>query len=316
MGVRDVGTEAALNGAVAFLPALRTLWVVVPVVVLVIVVVLVVVQPVFDRARREEIIVLTAAGHPMRLICGDASAWSELELERNEADPSGDGRERSWPVGRQRGPGFVRTRGDEVHVFDRRGTSFTTPRETVLSRDLVTLEVSAFVSAIIVDPILAVTTSSDWAQTLRKITVGAVRRIVAGHALSELTERRSELESALRAELSGPFAGKGFRLRTVEFADVVLPEELRRSLARAAEAEREALAVRIAAAGEAAAADEFAAAAIRLGADPLALDLRVLRLLQATAAEDGTTVVFPPPTPIAAPVAAPRRARRMRVQMP
>jgi hypothetical protein len=97
-----------MSGAVAFLPALRTLWVVVPVVLLVIIVVLVVVQPVFDRARRH------------------------------------------WPG--------------------------TIPREAVLSRDLVTLEVSAFVLAIIVDPILAVTTSADWTEALHEITVGAVRR--------------------------------------------------------------------------------------------------------------------------------------------
>ncbi len=120
----------------------------------------------------------------------------------------------------------------------------------------------------------------------------------------------------MRAELSGPFAGRGFRLRTVEIADVVLPENPRRSLARAVEAEREALAVRIAAAGEVAAADEYATAASRLGDNPRAFDLRVLRLQQGPAAEDGMTVVFPPPVPTAAPIAPPRRPRRTRVQVP
>ncbi len=76
-----------LSGALAFLLGLSPPWVVAPVVVVVAVVLLVVMQPVFDRARREEIIVLTTAGHPTRVICGDRLAWSALESGNSESAP-------------------------------------------------------------------------------------------------------------------------------------------------------------------------------------------------------------------------------------
>jgi hypothetical protein len=240
-----------------------------------------------EWAGKNEIVVVTRWEWPVLIAAGDP--------ETRRALPSivfqHTGRYR---VAVAPGWSFWIGRHDQVHRFDVRGWAFTTDAVEMLSNDLVPVTVTASLAVQVVDPILAVTKPSSWESALKRAANGAVRPVVARFKVSELVTRRAEVNDALVEQLTAAATGNGFRLVRFDLVDVVLPKELHRSLARVAEAEREALAVAIAAQGERDAAALFADAAARMGDDRTSFELRVLRMLQAVATEDGTTVVGPP----------------------
>jgi hypothetical protein len=252
-----------------------------------------------EWAGKNEIVLVTRWEWPVLIASGDPE--TRRALTNVVFAHTGRYRVRVAP-----GWAFWALRYDEVHRFDVRGYTFTTDPVEILTQDLVPVTFTANVAVQVVDPIVAVTVPPDWQATMRRAANAFVRRVVSTYKVSELVTKRMEVRESLMALLTPAARSNGFLVLRFDPMDVVLPKELHRPLARAAEAEREALAVAIAAQGERDAAALFADAAERMGEERTAFELRVLRMLQATALDGGTVVAAPGraapwPPPVGAP---------------
>jgi regulator of protease activity HflC (stomatin/prohibitin superfamily) len=119
--------------------------------------------------------------------------------------------------------------------------------------------------------------------------------VIGESDLDELLSNREEINSQLKVVIDGPTEGWGVRVERVEVKDVVLPDTMKRSMSRQAEAERERRARVIAADGEFQASEKLSNAAAVMGATPGALQLRLLQTVVEVASEKNSTLVMPFP---------------------
>jgi regulator of protease activity HflC (stomatin/prohibitin superfamily) len=165
----------------------------------------------------------------------------------------------------------------------------------IITRDNVSVDVSAVAYFRVVDAVKSVVAIEDVAAAINQIAQTTLRKVVGQHTLDETLAETDRINVNIREILDVATADWGVLVTLVELKDIQLPESMKRAMARQAEAEREKRAKIIAAEGEALAADALGAAADIMMVHPLALQLRNLQSLVEIGVDKNTTVVFPAP---------------------
>lgn len=169
------------------------------------------------------------------------------------------------------------------------------PAQDGITRDNVTVRVDAVIYFKVIDPVRAVVDVQDYMSAIGQVAQTSLRSIIGKSNLDDLLSNRERLNQGLELLIDNPAVGWGIHLDRVEIKDVVLPDSMKRSIARQAEAERERRARVITADGELQASEKLAAAADVMAADPAALQLRLLETVVEVAAEKNSTLVLPFP---------------------
>ncbi|MCP2258492.1 Regulator of protease activity HflC, stomatin/prohibitin superfamily [Streptoalloteichus tenebrarius] len=169
------------------------------------------------------------------------------------------------------------------------------PAQEGITRDNVTVRVDAVVYFKVVDPVQAVVEVQDYLFAVGQVAQTSLRSIIGKSELDDLLSNRERLNQGLEMMIDNPALGWGIHIDRVEIKDVALPEGMKRSIARQAEAERERRARVITADGELQASQKLAQAAQVMSDAPAALQLRLLQTMVEVAAEKNSTVVLPFP---------------------
>ena len=165
----------------------------------------------------------------------------------------------------------------------------------IITRDNVSVDVSAVAYYKVVDATKSVLAIEDVASAINQIAQTTLRKVVGQHTLDETLAKTDVININIREILDVATLEWGVVVTLVELKDIQLPETMKRAMARQAEAEREKRAKIIAAEGEALAATALGEASDMMMAHPLALQLRNLQSLVEIGVDKNTTVVFPAP---------------------
>jgi regulator of protease activity HflC (stomatin/prohibitin superfamily) len=185
---------------------------------------------------------------------------------------------------------------------DLRIVTLTVPPQEVITRDNVTIRVTAVVYFYVVDPIAAVVNVVDFNQATTQIGQTTLRNVLGQSELDELLAERNKINRNLQVIIDEQTERWGVKVTAVEIKDVELPETMQRAMAKQAEAEREKRAKVIHAQGELQASTQLAQAAEVIGSQPAALQLRYLQTLTEIAVEKNSTIIFPLPLDLLAPL--------------
>jgi regulator of protease activity HflC (stomatin/prohibitin superfamily) len=169
------------------------------------------------------------------------------------------------------------------------------PAQEGITRDNVTVRVDAVVYFRVHDPIRAVVEVQDYSFAVAQVAQTSLRSIIGKSELDDLLSNREQLNQGLTLMIDSPAVGWGVEIDRVEIKDVALPESMKRSMSRQAEAERERRSRVITADGEFQASRQLAAAANAMAETPSALQLRLLQTIVEVAAEKNSTLVLPFP---------------------
>jgi regulator of protease activity HflC (stomatin/prohibitin superfamily) len=170
------------------------------------------------------------------------------------------------------------------------------PGQEAITRDNVTLRVDAVVYYRVVDPLKAVINVQNYAFAVSQVAQTSLRSVIGQSDMDALLSERAKINAHLKDVIDAPTEQPwGIRVERVEVKDISLPESMKRSMSRQAEAERERRARIIAADGEYQASKKLAQAATVMAADPAALQLRLLQTVVEVSAEKNSTLVMPIP---------------------
>ncbi|MFI6044414.1 slipin family protein [Nocardia sp. NPDC051321] len=169
------------------------------------------------------------------------------------------------------------------------------PAQEGITRDNVTVRVDAVVYFRVFDPVLAVVEVQNYLFAVGQVAQTSLRSIIGKSDLDSLLSNREELNKGLEIMIDSPALGWGVHIDRVEIKDVALPDSLKRSMSRQAEAERERRARVISAEGELQASKMLAQAGAQMSESPAALQLRLLETVVQVAAEKNSTLVLPFP---------------------
>src|SRR5437764_843334 len=185
---------------------------------------------------------------------------------------------------------------------DLRIVTLTVPPQEVITRDNVTIKVTAVIYFYVVDPAAAIVNVVSFLQATTQIGQTTLRNVLGQSELDELLSQRNKINRELQAIIDEQTERWGVKVTAVEIKDVELPATMQRAMAKQAEAEREKRAKVIHAEGELLASTQLAQAAAVIGAQPAALQLRYLQTLTEIAVEKNSTIVFPLPIDVIEPV--------------
>jgi len=197
-----------------------------------------------------------------------------------------------------RGPGLtiIRPVGDRMQKVNMQIIAMAVPAQEGITRDNVSVRVDAVVYFRVVDPIKATVNVQNYMFAISQQAQTSLRSIIGQSEMDQLLAERDTVNRELRRIIDEPTEGPwGIRVERVEIKDVSLPEGMKRSMSRQAEAERERRARIITADGEYQASKRLAAAANVMARDPAALQLRLLQTVVEVAAEKNSTLVMPVP---------------------
>jgi regulator of protease activity HflC (stomatin/prohibitin superfamily) len=170
------------------------------------------------------------------------------------------------------------------------------PGQEAITRDNVTLRVDAVVYYRVVDPLKAIINVQNYTYAVSQVAQTSLRSVIGQSTMDQLLSERDKVNAHLKDVIDEPTEQPwGIRVERVEVKDVSLPESMKRSMSRQAEAERERRARIIGADGEYQASKKLAQAAAVMAADPAALQLRLLQTVVEVAAEKNSTLVMPVP---------------------
>ncbi|MEU6034369.1 SPFH domain-containing protein [Actinomadura sp. NPDC047616] len=201
-------------------------------------------------------------------------------------------------------PGAVRPPGltgiipivERMQKVNRQTVTMNVPAQEGITQDNVSVRVDAVVYFRVIDPVKAIVNVQNYGYAVSQIGQTSLRSVIGQTDMQELLGEREKINTRLRAIMDeitdGPW---GIRIERVEIKDVSLPEGMKRSMARQAEAERERRARIIAADGEFQASKRLAAAAEIMSQDPAALQLRLLQTVVDVSAEKNSTLIMPFP---------------------
>ncbi|MFJ6575644.1 slipin family protein [Streptomyces sp. NPDC091368] len=196
-----------------------------------------------------------------------------------------------------RSPGFTMIVPfvDRLRKVNMQIVTMPVPAQEGITRDNVTVRVDAVVYFKVVDPADAVVRVEDYKFAVSQMAQTSLRSIIGKSDLDDLLSNREKLNQGLELMLDSPAMGWGVAIDRVEIKDVSLPETMKRSMARQAEADRERRARVINADAELQASKKLAEAAGVMSAEPAALQLRLLQTVMAVSAEKNSTLVLPIP---------------------
>ncbi|MFE4873058.1 SPFH domain-containing protein [Streptomyces sp. NPDC056682] len=196
-----------------------------------------------------------------------------------------------------RGPGFtmILPFADRLRKVNMQIVTMPVPAQDGITRDNVTVRVDAVIYFKVVDPAEAVIQVEDYQFAVAQMAQTSLRSIIGKSDLDDLLSNREKLNQGLELMIDSPAIGWGVQIDRVEIKDVSLPETMKRSMARQAEADRERRARVINADAELQASKKLAEAAGVMSKEPAALQLRLLQTVVAVAAEKNSTLVLPFP---------------------
>jgi regulator of protease activity HflC (stomatin/prohibitin superfamily) len=198
---------------------------------------------------------------------------------------------------RLRPPGiaFLIPVADRIRKVNIQIVTLPVPAQEGITRDNVSVKVDAVVYFRVEEPWKALIEVQDYLFAIGQVAQTSLRNIIGKSELDDLLSNREQLNRGLELLIDSPAVGWGIQIDRIEIKDVQLPESMKRSIARQAEAERERRARIITAEGEYAAAQRLTDASKIMAEAPGALQLRMLQTVVEVAAEKNSTLVMPFP---------------------
>lgn len=182
---------------------------------------------------------------------------------------------------------------EQMRNVDMRIVTLPIPPQKIITKDNVSVDISAVAYYQIVDPVKSIVTIANVMSAVDQIAQTTVRNIIGRFQLDEVLSERDEINKEIRAVLDGHTEPWGMLVSVVEIKDIELPENMQRAMAKQAEAEREKRAKIIAAEGELLASKKLGEAADVIAAHPIALQLRNLQTMAEISIENNSTIIFP-----------------------
>ena len=176
--------------------------------------------------------------------------------------------------------------------------TFEVPSQDVITKDNVTLKISAVVYFKIVDPLNAVVQVSDYYNAISQLAQTTLRSICGEAELDKLLAEREKINADIQEILDKHTGPWGIKITIVELKQIDMPQDMQRAMARQAEAERDRRAKIINADGEFQAAQRLSDAAKIIAENPMALQLRYLQTLNEISSTNNTTMIMPIPLDI------------------
>src|SRR5438477_5872645 len=201
---------------------------------------------------------------------------------------------RSWGA---KGPGlrFLPPLLTKIQTVSLRVVALDVPPQDVITRDNISIKVNAVLYMRVADPVKAVIGVENFLYATSQLAQTTLRSVLGETELDELLMNREKINNILKNIIDKRAEDWGIEVSAVEVKDVDLPPEMKRAMARQAEAERERRAKIINAEGELQASDKLAQAARIIGREPAAIQLRYLQTVTEIAAENNSTTIFPLP---------------------
>ncbi|MCA9754242.1 MAG: slipin family protein [Candidatus Eisenbacteria bacterium] len=184
---------------------------------------------------------------------------------------------------------------DKMQTVSLRTLVMDVPPQDIITLDNVTVKVNAVIYFRVVEPAKAIVEVENYLFATSQLAQTTLRSVLGESALDSLLSDRERINADLQSIIDRQTDPWGIKVSAVEVKDVELPAEMRRAMAKQAEAERERRAKVIAAEGEFQAAEKLAEAAGMIEVHPVALQLRYLQTLAEIATENNSTTVFPIP---------------------
>ena len=202
-----------------------------------------------------------------------------------------------------KGPGLILLipAVDKMVRVDLRVVAMDVPAQDVITRDNVTIKVSAVLYFRVIDPNRAIVGVENYLYATSQLSQTTLRSVCGQAELDDLLASREKINAHLQEILDKDTEPWGVKVAKVEIKNIDLPQEMQRAIAKQAEAERERRAKVIGAEGEFQAAQKLSDAAKIIGENPIALQLRYLQTLREVAAENNSTTIFPVPIDLLTP---------------
>jgi regulator of protease activity HflC (stomatin/prohibitin superfamily) len=199
--------------------------------------------------------------------------------------------------GEPRGPGLtlIAPVADRMRKVSMQIVTMPVPAQEGITRDNVTVKVDAVVYFRVYDPVRVVVDVQNYQAAVAQVAQASLRSIIGKSDLDDLLSNRERLNQGLELMIDSPAVDWGVHIDRVDIKDVALPESMKRSMSRQAEAERERRSRVITAEGELQASQKLAQAAEVMTGQPAALQLRLLQTVVEVAAEKNSTLVLPFP---------------------
>lgn len=214
--------------------------------------------------------------------------------------------------GRGNGPGVILLLPliDRMVKVSLQTVALDVPPQDVITRDNVSIKVSAVIYFRVVDPERAVIAVQDYLYATSQISQTTLRSVLGQVELDDLLSARDKINQQLQRIIDEHTEPWGIKVATVEVKQIDLPQDMQRAMAKQAEAERERRAKVINADGEFQAAAKLAEAAEVLARFPIAIQLRYLQTMREIASERSTTTFFPVPIDLFGPILSALNAPR------
>lgn len=225
------------------------------------------------------------------LVTGGAAVQAVQQYQRGVVLRFG----RLLPTVREPGLRIIVPFVDRMRKVPVQTTVLDVPSQNAITRDNVTIGVDAVVYFRVNDPVRAVINVDDYLRATSQVSQTSMRSVIGRADLDTLLSDRDAINSELKAVIDAPTEDWGVSIDRVEIKDIALPEGMRRSMSRQAEAERDRRARVIAAQGELEASEKLTQASERMSAAPGALQLRLLQTVTDVASDKNSTLVMPLP---------------------
>jgi regulator of protease activity HflC (stomatin/prohibitin superfamily) len=193
------------------------------------------------------------------------------------------------------GPALLIPIVDRLQKVNMQIITMPVPAQDGITRDNITVRVDAVVYFSVMDPVRAAVDVQDYLTAIAQVAQTSLRSIIGKSDLDDLLCDREHLNQGMELMIDSPALDWGVHIERVEIKDVSLPDTMKRSMSRQAEAERERRARIITADGELQASAKLAQAAEVMAEQPAALQLRLLQTVVEVAAERNSTLVLPFP---------------------
>ncbi len=199
---------------------------------------------------------------------------------------------------------------DKMVRVDLRVVAMDVPAQDVITRDNVTIKVSAVIYFRVIDPNKAIISVENYLYATSQLSQTTLRSVCGQAELDELLSSREKINEHIQEILDKDTEPWGVKVSKVEIKNIDLPQEMQRAIAKQAEAERERRAKVIGAEGEYQAARKLSDAAKIISETPVAVQLRFLQTLREVAAENNSTTIFPVPIDLLTPFMEKAKAER------
>jgi len=180
-----------------------------------------------------------------------------------------------------------------MRKVDLRTITLPIPPQRIITKDNVSLDVSAVAYYKVVDVTKSIVAIENVMSAINQLSQTTMRNIVGKFQLDEILSERDAINTEIRTTLDARTEEWGVIVSAVEIKDIELPENMQRAMAKQAEAEREKRAKIIAAEGEFLSAQKLADAADVIAQHPIALQLRNLQTMSEISVEKNSTIIFP-----------------------